>query len=102
MSTAHRVKIAACILALAGVGIDLEHQCKTSQIAAMADLPVAIRFRHAFFGSSMVGKLGSHSPKDMAVVVDVVEAATHGHRSYLVRDGHNLLGRADSRGRAQR
>jgi hypothetical protein len=71
-------------------------QLKAANIAeAMPELPVTITFHHALLGHSMVADLHSHASTDMAVVVDVMDAATRGHRQFEIgvgpgRDGTHI------------
>jgi outer membrane murein-binding lipoprotein Lpp len=54
---------------------------------AVPELPVSVSFRRAFLGRSMVAEFSSHATTDMAVVVEVVDAATHNRRSLHVEVG---------------
>jgi hypothetical protein len=63
-------------------------QLKAANVAeAMPELPVMVSFHHALLGHSMVADFHSHAPTDMAVVVDVMDAATRGHRQFEIGVG---------------
>jgi hypothetical protein len=101
-----KIAIAAGVLALGGIGIYLDLQRthalnERDQLNArvaqesMPELPVSVSFHHALLGHSMVADFHSHALSDIAVVVDVMDAATHGHRRFEIgvgpgRDGTHM------------
>jgi hypothetical protein len=110
LSTSTRLGIAGAVLVLGGAGIyfDIERsqalddrdQLKM-QVAelkvqateeAMPELPVSVAFHHALLGHSMVADFRSHASTDMAVVVDVTDGTTHGHRRFEISVGPRGLG----------
>jgi hypothetical protein len=84
MSHSQRLVLAGLVLLLGCIGIYFNLQ---SRAASLPELPVSVGFRHALIGKSLVAEFTSHAPKNMAVIVDVVDAASHDHRSYRVNVG---------------
>lgn len=86
-----KLAIAAGVLALGGIAIYFSIQNDQLKAASAAEsmpvLPVTVSFHHALLGHSMVADFHSNALTDMGVVVDVMDAATRGHRRFEVGVG---------------
>jgi hypothetical protein len=91
-----RIAIGALVLMLAGMGLtfyvqrdqlhgEIRELKADNAYLALPNLPVSVGFHRALLGHSMVADFRSGA--DMSVNVDVVDAASHGHRDYRVNVG---------------
>jgi hypothetical protein len=72
----------ALLLGVAGIYLNVQ-----SRAASMPELPVTVGFHHAALEKSLVADFSSHAASNMAVIVDVVDAASHAHRRFRVTVG---------------
>jgi hypothetical protein len=50
----------------------------------MPELPVAVSFRQSVLGHGKVAVFSNRAPVDMAIVVGIVDAATHGQHAFRI------------------